>query len=55
MPLATLVARIAYILRPYFCYKGRISGFCLLRTFVYLGSSRFAAFFLRFGQSFDIL
>jgi hypothetical protein len=49
MPLTTLIARITYILRPYFCYKGRIFEFCLLRTFVYLGSSRFAIFFLRFG------
>jgi hypothetical protein len=49
MPLATLVAYIAYIVRPYFCYKGRIFEFYLLRTFVYLGSSRFAVFFPEFG------
>jgi hypothetical protein len=49
MSLTTLIVRIAYIVRPYFCYKGRIFGFCLLRIFVYLGSSKFAVFFLRFG------
>jgi hypothetical protein len=49
MSLITLVAYIAYIVWPYFCYKGRISESCLLRTSVYLGNSRFAVFFLRFG------
>jgi hypothetical protein len=49
MPLAMLIARIAYIVRPCFDYKGRISGFYLSRTSVYLGSNRFIIFFLRFG------
>jgi hypothetical protein len=49
MPLMTLVAYIAYIVRPYFYNKGRIFGFCLLRTFIYSGSSRFTISFLRFG------
>jgi hypothetical protein len=44
-----LIARIAYIVRPCFCYKGRISGFYLPRTSVYSGSSRFIISFLRFG------
>jgi hypothetical protein len=49
MLLTTLVARIAYIVRSYSCYKSRISEFYPLRIFVYSGNSRFAVFFLRFG------